>query len=78
MSNKTVAAKLFVYGREKNHVLIPTCGFGDYLYYAMWISGAHALSSSGISYAFVAFMVFPFYVQYWHIYYCIIKAYKIN
>lgn len=60
MSNKTVAAKLFVYGREKNHVLIPTCGFGDYLYYAMWISGTHALSSSGISYAFVAFMVFPF------------------
>ena len=60
MSNKSVAAKLFVYGREKNDVLIPTCGFGDYLYYAMWISGTHALSSSGISYAFVAFMVFPF------------------
>lgn len=58
MSNKSVAAKLFVYGREKNDVLIPTCGFGDYLYYAMWISGTHALSSSGISYAFVAFMVF--------------------
>lgn len=60
MSNKTVAAKLFVYGLEKNDVLIPTCGFGDYLYYAMWISGTHALSSSGISYVFVAFMVFPF------------------
>ena len=58
MSNKSVAAKLFVYGREKNDVLIPTCGFGDYLYYAMWISGIHALSSYGISYAFVAFMVF--------------------
>ena len=58
MSNKTVAAKLFVYGLEKNDVLIPTCGFGDYLYYAMWISGTHALSSSGIFYAFVAFMVF--------------------
>lgn len=57
ISNKTAAAKLFVYGREKNDVLIPTCGFGDYLYYAMWISGTHALSSSGISYAFVAFMV---------------------
>lgn len=58
MSNKTVAAKLFVYGLEKNDVLIPTCGFGDYLYYTMWISGTHALSTSGISYAFVAFMVF--------------------
>ena len=45
------------YGRDKNDALIPTCGFGDYLYYAMWISGTHALSSSGISYAFVAFMV---------------------
>lgn len=58
MSNKTVAAKLFVYGLEKNDVLIPTCGFGDYLYYAMWISGTHALSSFGMSYVFVAFMVF--------------------
>ena len=58
MSNKTVAAKLFVYGLDKNDVLIPTCGFGDYLYYAMWISGTHALSSSGIFYAFVVFMVF--------------------
>lgn len=57
MSNKTVAAKLFVYGLDKNDVLIPTCGFGDYLYYAMWISGTHALSSSGMSYVFVAFMV---------------------
>lgn len=105
MSNKTVAAKLFVYGLDKNDVLIPTCGFGDYLYYAMWISGTHALSSFGMSYVFVAFMVcvgtiiqsitvkylqkemdlrgsqaryFLFYVQYWHIYYCIIKAYKIT
>lgn len=57
MSNKTVAAKLFVYGLDKNGVLIPTCGFGDYLYYAMWISGTHALSSFGMSYVFVAFMV---------------------
>lgn len=57
MSNKTVAAKLFVYGLDKNDVLIPTCGFGDYLYYAMWISGTHALSSSGMSYVFVAVMV---------------------
>ena len=57
MSNKTVAAKLFVYGLDKNDVLIPTGGFGDYLYYAMWISGTHVLSSSGISYVFVAFMV---------------------
>lgn len=55
MSNKTVAAKLFVYGLDD--VLIPTCGFGDYLYYAMWISGTHALSSFGMSYVFVAFMV---------------------
>ena len=57
MSNKTVAAKLFVYGLDKNDVLIPTCGFGDYLYYAMWISGTHALSSFGMSYVFVAFLV---------------------
>ena len=30
IANKSVAARLFVYGIEKNDVLIPTCGFGDY------------------------------------------------
>jgi energy-coupling factor transporter transmembrane protein EcfT len=58
MSNKTVAAKLFVYGLEKNDVLIPTCGYGDYLYYAMWISGIHALSSAIQVYVIAALMIF--------------------
>ena len=49
---------LFVYGIEKNDVLIPTCGFGDYLYYAMWISGIHSLSESIQAYIFGAFMIF--------------------
>ena len=43
---------LFVYGIEKNDVLIPTCGFGDYLYYAMWILGIHSLSESIQAYIF--------------------------
>ena len=30
IANKSVAARLFVYGIEKNDVLIPTCGLGDY------------------------------------------------
>ena len=57
MTNKSVAARLFVYGIEKNDVLIPTCGFGDYLYYAMWISGIHAVSDSMQTYIFAAFMI---------------------
>lgn len=57
MANKSVAARLFVYGIEKNDVLIPTCGFGDYLYYAMWISGIHAVSDSMQTYIFAAFMI---------------------
>lgn len=57
MANKSVAARLFVYGIEKNDVLIPTCGFGDYLYYAMWISGIHAVSDSMQTYTFAAFMI---------------------
>ena len=52
MANKSVAARLFVYGIEKNDVLIPTCGFGDYLYYAIWISGIHAVSDSMQTYIF--------------------------
>ena len=43
---------LFVYGIEKNDVLIPTCGFGDYLYYAMWILGIQSLSESIQAYIF--------------------------
>lgn len=58
IANKSVAARLFVYGIEKNDVLIPTCGFGDYLYYAMWISGIHSLSESIQAYIFGAFMIF--------------------
>lgn len=57
IANKSVAARLFVYGIEKNDVLIPTCGFGDYLYYAMWISGIHSLSESIQTYVFCAFMI---------------------
>ena len=57
MANKSVAARLFVYGIEKNDVLIPTCGFGDYLYYAIWISGIHAVSDSMQTYIFTAFMI---------------------
>ena len=38
-------------------MLIPTCGFGDYLYYVMWISGIHAVSDSMQTYIFAAFMI---------------------
>ena len=38
MSNVRLTSKLFVYGKEQGDTLIPTCGIGDYLYYAIWIA----------------------------------------
>lgn len=58
MSNVCLASKLFVYGKEKGDTLIPTCGIGDYLYYAIWISGIHSVSSSVYAYVIAAFMIF--------------------
>lgn len=34
----------------KNDVLVPTCGIGDYFYYALWISGIHTVSDSIYAY----------------------------
>lgn len=31
--------RLMVYGKGKGEELYPTCGIGDYLYFAMWIGG---------------------------------------
>ncbi|MDY5986760.1 hypothetical protein [Sporofaciens sp. SGI.106] len=57
MSNVHFMSKLIVYGKEKNDVLIPTCGIGDYLYYAMWISGIHTVSDSIYAYILAAIMI---------------------
>lgn len=57
MSNVHFMSKLIVYGKEKNDVLIPTCGIGDYLYYSMWISGIHTVSDSIYAYILVAIMI---------------------
>ncbi|MCF2664224.1 hypothetical protein JQM66_06565 [Oscillibacter valericigenes] len=50
MSNIHFMSKLIVYGKEKNDVLVPTCGIGDYFYYSMWISGIHTISNSIYAY----------------------------
>lgn len=57
MSNIHFISKLIVYGKEKNDVLIPTCGIGDYCYYAIWISGIHAVSNSIYAYLVAACMI---------------------
>ena len=57
MSNTNFMSKLIVYGKEKNDVLIPTCGIGDYFYYAMWISGIHTVSDSVYAYLLAACMI---------------------
>ena len=57
MSNVHFMSKLIVYGKEKNDVLIPTCGIGDYLYYSMWISGIHTVSDSIYAYILAAIMI---------------------
>ncbi len=58
MSNVRLTSKLFVYGKEKGNTLIPTSGIGDYLYYAVWISGIHSVSSSVYAYIAAAGMIF--------------------
>ena len=57
MSNVHFMSKLIVYGKEKNDVLIPTCGIGDYLYYSMWISGIHTVSDLIYAYILAAIMI---------------------
>ena len=57
MSNIHFMSKLIVYGKEKNEVLVPTCGIGDYLYYAMWITGVHTVSESCYAYFLAAVMI---------------------
>lgn len=39
MANPNYLYRLMVYGRGVGDRLYPTCGIGDYLYFAMWISG---------------------------------------
>lgn len=50
MSNIHFMSKLIVYGKEKDDVLVPTCGIGDYFYYSIWISGIHTVSNSIYAY----------------------------
>lgn len=57
MSNVNFMSKLIVYGKEKGDILVPTCGIGDYLYYAMWISGIHNVSDSLWAYVASAVMI---------------------
>ncbi|MBE5961236.1 MAG: hypothetical protein E7256_07595 [Lachnospiraceae bacterium] len=44
MSSIHFMSKLIVYGKGKGDELVPTCGIGDYFYYAIWISGIQAVS----------------------------------
>lgn len=57
MSNVHFMSKLIVYGKEKDDVLVPTCGIGDYFYYSLWISGIHTVSDSVISYIVAVCMI---------------------
>lgn len=58
MSNVRLTSKLFVYGKEQGDTLIPTCGIGDYLYYAIWIAGMHTVSASIYAYVGVSCLIF--------------------
>lgn len=58
MSNVRLTSKLFVYGKEQGDTLIPTCGIGDYLYYAIWIAGMHAVSDSIYAYVGASCLIF--------------------
>ncbi len=57
MSNVHFMSKLIVYGKEKNDVLVPTCGIGDYFYYSLWISGIHTVSGSIYAYLLAVCMI---------------------
>ena len=46
MANVNFLAKLILYGKNNDGKLIPTTGFGDYLYYSVWISGVSVLTGS--------------------------------
>lgn len=39
MSNVNFMSKLIVYGIGKEDALYPTCGIGDYFYFALWLAG---------------------------------------
>ncbi|WP_167957019.1 hypothetical protein [Anaerosporobacter faecicola] len=39
MGNKEFMYKAIIYGCGKKDNLYPTCGFGDYFYFALWLSG---------------------------------------
>lgn len=58
MSNVRLTSKLFVYGKEQGDTLIPTCGIGDYLYYAIWIAGMHTVSASIYAYVGASCLIF--------------------
>ena len=38
MSNVNFMSKLIVYGAGKGDALYPTCGIGDYFYFALWLT----------------------------------------
>lgn len=44
MSNVNFMSKLIVYGKGEGDMLYPTCGIGDFFYYALWITGLSALT----------------------------------
>ena len=58
MSNVRLTSKLFVYGKGQGDTLIPTCGIGDYLYYALWIAGMHTVSVSIYAYVGASCLIF--------------------
>ncbi|EHJ01157.1 hypothetical protein CDLVIII_4654 [Clostridium sp. DL-VIII] len=58
MSNIQFVSKLIVYGKTRNNELIPTCGLGDYLYYAIWIVGIHNVSDKLWAYAIASLLIF--------------------
>ena len=45
MSNIKFMSKLIVYGKGEKEALYPTCGIGDYFYFALWLSGLSKSSS---------------------------------
>lgn len=58
MSNPEFMYKLIVYGKGKGELLVPTCGIGDYFYYALWIAGIHNVSEEIVAYIAAASMIF--------------------
>ena len=58
MSNTNLLAKLILYGKNKEGKLIPTTGFGDYLYYSVWVSGVAMLTGSPLHTALGAALIY--------------------